>query len=53
MIMSTRRTRDFLTGVSLLAVVIALGLVAALLDRSTAAQGKPAVQAPMFEVDPL
>ena len=51
--MSIRRTRHLLTGMSLLAVAITLGLVATVLDRGTAAQGKPAVQAPMFEVDPL
>jgi len=51
--MSTRRTRDVLTGMSVLAVAITLGVVATLLERQAAAQGKPAVQAPMFEVDPL
>lgn len=51
--MSIRRTRHLVTGMSLLGVAIALGLVATVLDRGTAAQGKAAVQAPMFEVDPL
>jgi DNA-binding beta-propeller fold protein YncE len=51
--MGTKRTRDLLTGMSVLVVAIALGLAATMLNRSAAAQGKPAVQAPMFEVDPL
>jgi DNA-binding beta-propeller fold protein YncE len=33
--------------------MIALGLVATVLERSIAAQGNPGVQAPIFEVDPL
>ena len=51
--MSARRKRELVTGVSFLAVVIALGVVATVLDRRAAAQGKAAVQVPMFEVDPL
>ena len=51
--MSTRRRREFFTGVSFLAVAVALGAVATMLDHRAAAQGKAAVQAPMFEVDPL
>ena len=49
---STRRRRLF-TGVSFLAVALALGAVETMLDSRAAAQGKATVQAPMFEVDPL
>jgi len=38
---------------SLLALVLALGVGARLLDSRAAAQGRAAVQAPMFEVNPL
>ena len=51
--MSTRRKRELVTGVCLLAGVVALGTIATLLDERAAAQGQAAVQAPMFEVDPL
>ncbi len=51
--MTTRRRREFFTGVSVLAVAAALGAVAMLLDRQAAAQSKAAVEAPMFEVDPF
>src|SRR5687767_6507854 len=51
--MSIRRKRELWTGVSFLAVAIALGAVATRLDRRAAAQGRDAVQAPRFEVDPL
>ena len=45
--------REFYTGVSFLALAVALGAVATMLDRRAAAQGRTAVQAPMFEVNPL
>jgi hypothetical protein len=48
-----RRKRELFTGVSLLAVALALGFTATTLEDRAAAQGKAAVQAPMFEVDPL
>jgi len=48
-----RRRREFFTGVSSLAVALALGAAATMLEYGAAAQGKAAVQAPMFEVDPL
>ena len=51
--MSTRRRREFFTGVSFLAVALALGAVETILDSRAAAQGKATVQAPIFEVDPL
>src|SRR5712692_6364004 len=51
--MSTIGRREFFTAVSFLAVTVALGTVATMLDRRAAAQSKAAVQAPMFEVDPL
>src|SRR5262245_42011145 len=51
--MSTKRTREFLIGVSFLGVAAALGAAATMLERTAAAQGKTAVQAPAFEVDPL
>jgi len=51
--MSTRRKREFFTGVSFLAVAIALGTAATILDHRAAAQGKATVQAPRFEVDPF
>ena len=51
--MSTRRKREVVTGVCLLAGAVALGTITTLLDERVAAQGQAAVQAPMFEVDPL
>ncbi len=51
--MSIRRRREFFTGVSFLAVAVALAAVTTMLDHRAAAQGKAAVQAPMFEVDPF
>ena len=49
--MSTRQRRQ-LTGLSFLAVAVALGITATLLDQRAAAQGEAAVQVPLFEVDP-
>jgi DNA-binding beta-propeller fold protein YncE len=49
--MSTRRKRELFTGVSFLAVAIALVAIEVMLDRRAAAEGN-GVQAPMFEVDP-
>ena len=51
--MSIRRKRDLYIGTSFLAVAVVLGVVATTLDRRVAAQARDAVQAPMFEVDPL
>jgi hypothetical protein len=51
--MSTRRRRELFTGVSFLAVAVALGAVATILDHRAAAQGKVTIQAPRFEVDPF
>jgi DNA-binding beta-propeller fold protein YncE len=45
-----KRTRNLLVGAALVAVLVALGLGQARLDRSVAAQG---AQAPKFEVDPM
>src|SRR6476661_6599750 len=44
--------REFLVGGALAAVVAALGIGQALLERRVEAQAKGAVQAPRFEVDP-
>jgi len=51
--MSMKRTREIFTGVSLLALVVALGAVVTRLDHRLAAQRRGAVEAPMFEVNPL
>lgn len=51
--MSTRRRRELFTGLGFLAVAVALGVTATLLDQRAAAQSEGAVQVPMFEVDPL
>src|SRR2546423_5895096 len=45
--------RSLVLGASVVALVVALGVSQAVLDRSAAAQSKGAVQAPRFEVDPL
>jgi len=46
------RNRTVAVGASVIALLVALGLTQSWLDRA-AAQGKSAVQAPRFEVDPL
>ena len=51
--MSMRGKRRFYTGVGFVALAGALGAAATVLDGRAAAQGGAAVQAPMFEVDPL
>ncbi len=48
---SVKRTRDFIIGAALLALLLALGLGQAMLERTAAAQ--QTVQAPMFQVDPF
>jgi DNA-binding beta-propeller fold protein YncE len=45
--------RTLVLGASVVALLIALGVSQAVLDRSAEAQSKGAVQAPRFEVDPL
>jgi DNA-binding beta-propeller fold protein YncE len=45
--------RSLVLGASVVALLVALGVSQAVLDRSAAAQSKGAVQAPRFEVDPL
>jgi len=45
--------RTLVLGASVVALLVALGISQAVLDRSAAAQSKGAVQAPRFEVDPL
>ncbi|HKC55203.1 MAG TPA: hypothetical protein VKC35_03730, partial [Vicinamibacterales bacterium] len=45
--------RTLVLGASVIALLVALGISQAVLDRSAAAQSKGAVQAPRFEVDPL
>jgi len=47
-----RRSRPVVI-LSLVTIVVALGVGQAVLERSLAAQSKPGVQAPRFEVDPL
>jgi hypothetical protein len=47
------RTRNFFVGAGFLALLVTLGLGQAVLERTAEAQGKGAVQAPRFEVDPL
>ena len=51
--MSLRGMPTLYAGVSLVVATVALGAAATTLDRLAAAQGSDAVQAPMFEVDPL
>jgi len=45
--------RHVVVGASLLALLVTLGVAQAVLERTAAAQGQSAVQAPRFEVDPL
>jgi DNA-binding beta-propeller fold protein YncE len=45
--------RVLVLGASVVALLVALGVSQAVLERSAAAQSKGAVQAPRFEVDPL
>jgi DNA-binding beta-propeller fold protein YncE len=45
--------RNVLIGTSFVALLAALGIGQAVLDKTAAAQGKATVQAPRFEVDPL
>ena len=47
------RTRNLYVGAALLALLVALALGQAVLQRAAAAQMNAAVQAPRFEVDPL
>ena len=47
------RTRNLFVGASLVALFVTLGVGQALLEKTAVAQGKGAVQAPRFEVDPL
>jgi hypothetical protein len=47
------RTRNLLVGASFLALFVTLGIGQAMLEKTAEAQGKGAVQAPRFEVDPL
>ena len=45
-----KRKRDVLIGATLLALIVALGIGQAVIDKTAVAQG---TQAPMFEVDPF
>jgi len=47
------RTRNLVVGTAFVALVLALGIGQAALERTAAAQGRGTVQAPRFEVDPL
>ncbi|MBI3262946.1 MAG: hypothetical protein HYZ58_07325, partial [Acidobacteria bacterium] len=47
------RIRNASIGATLLALIILLGIGQIVLEKKAAAQAKAAVQAPMFEVDPL
>jgi len=47
------RNRTLVLGASVVALLVALGIAQAVLERTAAAQTKGAVQAPRFEVDPL
>ncbi len=47
------RRRNLYIGTTLLALIVALGIGQALLEKAAAAQAKAGVQAPIFEVDPL
>ncbi len=47
------RNRTLVLGASVVALLVALGIAEAVLERTAAAQTKGAVQAPRFEVDPL
>jgi hypothetical protein len=47
------RTRSLFVGASFLAIFVTLGIGQAMLEKTAEAQGKGAVQAPRFEVDPL
>ncbi len=51
--MERSKRRQVLVGVTLLALVAALGIGQRLLVQTAAAQAKSTVQAPLFEVDPL
>ena len=48
-----KRTRHVVVGSSLVALLAALGIAQQQLEKTAAAQGKSAVQAPRFEVDPM
>jgi len=47
------KTRKLWIGATLLALLVALGIGQSALQRTAVAQGRNAVQAPLFEVDPL
>ena len=51
--MDRLKRKQVVVGVSLAALVLALGVAQAVLEQEAAAQAKAAVQAPMFEVDPF
>ena len=48
-----KRSRSLLIGATVVALLVALGLGQAMLERAAAAQGAIGAQAPMVEVDPL
>ncbi len=48
-----KRKRNLYIGVTLLAILVALGVGQSMLEKAAAAQAKNAVQAPMFQVDPF
>src|SRR5262245_29349358 len=47
------KNRNLCIGAALFVLLVALGVGQAVLERSVAAQGQRAVQAPIFQVDPL
>jgi DNA-binding beta-propeller fold protein YncE len=51
--MSAIRRREFVVGTTVIAVIAGLGIASTGFERRAAAQAAAAVQAPMFEVDPL
>ena len=51
--MKMTRKPNLITGVTLLALIVGLGVGAVVLERSAAAARQDGVEAPMFEVDPF
>ena len=49
----SRRARNLMIGASAVVLFVALGLAQATFEQRAAAEGKAAVQAPRFEVDPM
>ncbi len=51
--MKGMRKRNLLVGVTFVGVLATLGVAQSMMEKAAAAQGKAAVQAPYFEVDPM